>query len=74
MCWIAIRAGSFPVGRYVTKSPTNVYTIEKEGVKTDLSDALVCGRRVYGGLWSCRWKYLFRDEASGEGGEIKIED
>ena len=43
------RAGSFPVGRYVTKSPYQcLYYREERGKKTDLSDALVCGRRVYG--------------------------
>ena len=68
------RAGSFPVGRYVTKSPDQcLYYREERGKKTDLSDALVCGRRVYG-VYGVVDGNTFRDEASGEGGEIKIED
>ena len=46
---------------------------EERGKKTDLSDALVCGRRVYG-VYGVVDGNTFRDEASGEGGEIKIED
>lgn len=53
---------------------TNVYTIEKKGIKKLIyQTALVCGRRVYG-VYGVVDGNTFRDEASGEGGEIKIED
>ena len=41
-----------------------------QGKKTDLSDALVCGRRIYG-VYGIVDGNTFRDEASGEGGEVK---
>ena len=65
------RAGSFPVGRYVTKSPDQcLYYREERGKKTDLSDALVCGRRVYG-VYGVVDGNTFRDETLREGGGSK---
>ena len=47
-----------------------LYYREERGKKTDLSDALVCGRRVYG-VYGVVDGNTFRDEASGEGGGSK---
>jgi len=55
----------------ITKSPDQcLYYREERGKKTDLSDALVCGRRVYG-VYGVVDGNTFRDETLREGGEVK---
>ena len=49
---------------------TFLYYREERGKKTDLSDALVCGRRIYG-VYGIVDGNTFRDETLREGGEVK---
>lgn len=53
---------------------TNVYTIEKKGVKKLIYQTPWYVEGEFMGFMELSVGNTFRDEASGEGGEIKIED
>ena len=62
---------SYATYRSFPKSPDQcLYYREERGKKTDLSDALVCGRRVYG-VYGVVDGNTFRDETLREGGGSK---